>query len=194
MKYTESGPSDLRSSSIFADISFNATSQLIFWYLPLTSFIGYLRRISPWPCSRIAAPLAQCAPRLMGESNTGSWPIHTPFCTSASMAQPTEQWVHTVRLTSTLPCGLTSAASALPIMAKGNWLAMAETAALVPTVTPERLRKVRRSMVSGCMPEMLRLNRPARAVCAVLDFLVSAIWYPPPFIPALYGSSSARAR
>ena len=36
------------------------------WYLPSTSFIGYFRRYSPWPCSRTAAPLAQCAPRLIG--------------------------------------------------------------------------------------------------------------------------------
>ena len=33
------------------------------------------------PCSRIEAPLAQCAPRLIGESNTGSWRIQTPSCT-----------------------------------------------------------------------------------------------------------------
>ena len=57
------------------------------------------------PCSRIEAPLAQCAPRLIGESNTGSWRIHTPFCTTASIAQPTEQCVQTVRLTSILPAG-----------------------------------------------------------------------------------------
>src|SRR5262249_42927545 len=36
-------------------------------------------------------PLAQCVPILMGLSNTGSWPVQTPFCTSAQMAQPTEQ-------------------------------------------------------------------------------------------------------
>src|SRR3990167_470556 len=71
------------------------------WYLPPTSFIGYLRRYSPWPFSRSAAPLAQCAPRLIGESKTGSWRTHTPFSTTASTAQPTEQWPQTVRLTST---------------------------------------------------------------------------------------------
>ena len=47
------------------------------------------------PCSRTEAPLAQCAPRLIGESNTGSWRIHTPFSTAAMTAQPTEQCVHT---------------------------------------------------------------------------------------------------
>ena len=76
-------------------------------YLPFTSFIGYFRRCecSVMPCSRTLAPLAQCAPRLSGESNTGSWRTHTPFCTTASTAQPTEQWVQTVRFTSSLPAG-----------------------------------------------------------------------------------------
>ena len=41
--------------------------------------------------TRTAAPLAQCAPRLIGESNTGSWRTQTPFSTTASTAQPTEQ-------------------------------------------------------------------------------------------------------
>ena len=98
-----SGPDSFLIASSLSLTSFNASSQLIFFHLPPTSFIGYLRRCSPWPCSRIAAPLAQCAPRLIGESNTGSWRIHTPFCTTASIAQPTEQCVHIVRLTSNLP-------------------------------------------------------------------------------------------
>jgi hypothetical protein len=80
-----------------ADLVQRLTSQLMRWYLPFTSFIGYLRRYSPWPCSRTEAPLAQCAPRLMGESNTGSCRTQTPFSTTASTAQPTEQWPHTVR-------------------------------------------------------------------------------------------------
>ena len=73
--------------------------------MPPSSFIGYLRRCEScvMPCSRIEAPLAQCAPRLIGESNTGSWRTQTPFCTTASMAQPTEQCVQTVRFTSILP-------------------------------------------------------------------------------------------
>ncbi len=37
--------------------------------------------------------MAQCVPRLIGESQAGSWPTHTPFCTSAITVQPTEQWV-----------------------------------------------------------------------------------------------------
>ena len=37
--------------------------------------------------------MAQCEPRLIGESQPGSWPIHTPFATSAMTVQPTEQCV-----------------------------------------------------------------------------------------------------
>src|SRR5678815_737352 len=64
----ESGPLCFFSSSILALISSSAWSQLMRWYLPFTSFIGYFRRYSPCPCSRMAAPLAQCAPMLIGES------------------------------------------------------------------------------------------------------------------------------
>jgi hypothetical protein len=134
-----------------------AWSQERRWYLPFTSFIGYFSRCecSVMPCSRTDAPFAQCAPRLSGESNTGSWPTHTPFCTTASMAQPTEQCVHTERLTSILPAD-GSAASALPIMLNGNWLANAPA----PAATPERFRKVRRSIVFASIPERLRERRP----------------------------------
>src|SRR4051812_1021789 len=97
---TASGPLCLRMSFSLATISLYAWSHEMRWYLPSTSFIGYRRRYSPWPCSRMAAPLAQCAPRLIGESNTGSRRTHTPFSTTASIAQPTEQWLHTVRRTS----------------------------------------------------------------------------------------------
>ena len=111
-----SGPDSLRRSSIFLLISSIAWSQLIFWYLPLTSLTGVFRRIecSCIPCSRTEAPLAQCAPRLSGESNTGSCRVHTPFSTVASTAQPTEQCVQTVRLTSVLVAA-SAAASALPM-------------------------------------------------------------------------------
>src|SRR5262249_50881973 len=102
-------------ASSLSPTSLIASSQDIFCHLPLTSFIGDLSRCEPWttPCSRTEAPLAQCAPRLIGESNTGSWRIQTPSCTTASIEQPTEQCVHTVRWTSTLPAS--SLASALPI-------------------------------------------------------------------------------
>jgi hypothetical protein len=66
------------------------------------------------PCSRIEAPFAQCEPRLIGESNTGSWRTQTPFSTTASIAQPTEQCVQTVRFTSTFTSS--AFASAVPIM------------------------------------------------------------------------------
>src|SRR5690349_22670485 len=87
------------------------------------------------------------------------------------MAQPTEQCVQTVRLTSTLS-PFSSAASALPIMLKGSWAAKAPA----PTATPERLRKARRSSVFAGMPESVRDRRlrPATgSATAPVDFLVS---------------------
>src|SRR5512138_1539765 len=140
---SESGPLCLRISSIFFEISSYAWSQERRFHLPPSSFIGYLRRCEScaMPCSRTEAPLAQCAPRLIGESNTGSWRTHTPFCTTASIAQPTEQCVQTVRLTSSLPSS--ALASAWPIMLKGSCAATAPA----PTVIPERFRNARRSRV-----------------------------------------------
>src|SRR2546425_7113845 len=119
--YSASGPDSLRMASSRSPISLIAWSQERRWYLLFTSFIGYLSRCecSVMPCSRTDAPLAQCAPRLRGESNTGSCRIHTPFSTTASTEQPTEQWVHTVRLTSTL-LAASPAASALPITPYGS--------------------------------------------------------------------------
>src|SRR5438105_4480285 len=107
------------------------------------------------PCSRTEAPLAQCAPRLSGEANTGSCRIHTPFCTTASIEQPTEQCVHTVRFTSICPLVSSSFASALPIIEKGSCAATAPA----PTLTPERFRNVRRSMVVASIPEGFREAR-----------------------------------
>jgi hypothetical protein len=78
---------------------------------------------------------------LIGESNTGSWRTQTPFTTTASMAQPTEQWVHTERFTSTLPSSALACAS--PIMLKGS----CDATAPAPSVIPERFRKARRSTV-----------------------------------------------
>src|SRR5258708_12423277 len=62
-------------------------------HFPSTSFVGYLSRRSPFTSSRTDAPLEQCDPRLIGLSQLGSWPIQTPFCTSAVTVQPTEQCV-----------------------------------------------------------------------------------------------------
>src|SRR4029077_20047655 len=116
-----SGPLSLRISSIFLEISSYAWSQLMRCHLPPESFIGYLRRCEScrMPCSRIEAPFAQCAPRLSGESNTGSWRIQTPFCTTASIEHPTEQCVQIVRFTSILPSA-SLLASAVPIMLYGR--------------------------------------------------------------------------
>src|SRR6476646_12236833 len=74
-------------------ISLMATSQDTRCHFPPASFIGYLRRRSPETSSRTAAPFAQCEPRLIGESQLGSWPTQTPFTTSAVTVQPTEQCV-----------------------------------------------------------------------------------------------------
>src|SRR5688572_18593039 len=106
------------------------------------------------PCSRIEAPFAQCAPRLIGESNTGSWRIHTPFCTCASTAQPTEQCVQTVRFTSIFAVSA-AAALASSTMLNGSWLASAP--ALI--VMPERFRNVRRSIVRPRRPATGRVRR-----------------------------------
>src|SRR4029079_3666610 len=140
---SESGPLFSRISSIFFEISSYAWSHEIRFHLPPSSFIGYFRRCEScvMPCSRTEAPLAQCAPRLIDESNTGSWRTHTPFCTTASMAQPTEQWVHTVRLNPSLPSRFF--ASARSIIEKGS----CDATAPAPTPIPERFRKVRRSIV-----------------------------------------------
>jgi hypothetical protein len=94
------------------------------------------------PCSRIDAPLAQCAPRFSGESNTGSWRTHTPSVTTASMAQPTEQCVQTVRFTSVLPDFL-ACALASPMKLSGS----CDANAAAPAPSPVPFRNVRRSTV-----------------------------------------------
>src|SRR3954469_22633929 len=89
----------------------------------------------------MAAPLAQWVPRLIGLLQAGSWPVHTPFCTSARTVQPTEQWVQTfLRMVTGIPGFGPAIASALrtePIEAP--------TPASAAAVRPERLRKARRS-------------------------------------------------
>jgi hypothetical protein len=151
---TASGPDSLRIARSLSPISLIASSHVMRRYLPSTSFIGYLRRCecSVMPCSRMLAPLAQWAPRLIGESNTGSCRTHTPSVTMASMAQPTEQCVHTVRFTSVLP--VLACALASPMMPSGSWLAKAAA----PAVRPVPLRKVRRSTVFAASDETARAN------------------------------------
>ena len=142
-QYTESGPDCSLIWSIWLPISSMASSHETRFHLPPTSFIGYFSRRSPWPCSRTEAPLAQWAPRLNGESKSGSWPVHTPFWTSAMTPQPTEQWVQTLRRISVaMPAfgAWVLAALALRIMAGGSIVATAAP----PRVRPERLMKARR--------------------------------------------------
>src|SRR5262249_55099261 len=141
-QYTASGPDFSRIASSLAPISSIAWSQLTRVHWPFTSFIGYFRRRSPCTSSRTEAPLAQCEPRLSGESHPGSWPIHTPFATSATTAQPTEHCVQMfLRMVPCARAGGGGRASALRTLVSGN----APTAARPPATRPERRRKPRRS-------------------------------------------------
>src|SRR3712207_2151450 len=109
----------------------------------------------------MAAPLAQWVPRLMGLSQDGSWPIQTPFCTSAVTVQPTEQWVQMFFL--------------IVIGAPGVGCPMAPSAALTeprrsepmaarpPTVRPDRRRNARRSMASEARPAARACSLPLAA-------------------------------
>src|SRR5215813_12481605 len=88
---------------------------------PLTSLSGYLSRRSPETSSRTDAPLAQWEPRLIGLSQLGSWPIHTPFDTSAVTVQPTEQCVQTLlRMVTCAPAAGGGPASALRTLPSGK--------------------------------------------------------------------------
>jgi hypothetical protein len=87
--------------------------------------------------------------------------------TTASMEQPTEQWVHTVRFTSVLVAS-SLAASALPMVPYGSWLANAPA----PATSPERFKNVRLSIV-GCLPTTRR--RRGLAAEARSLFLVSSM-------------------
>src|SRR5574338_460497 len=100
-------------------ISSMATSQDTRFHFPPVSFIGYLRRRSPDTSSRTEAPFAQCEPRLIGESQLGSWPTHTPLETSAVTVQPTAQCVHML-LRIVAPATLGPAASAFCTVASGK--------------------------------------------------------------------------
>jgi len=107
----------------------------------------------------------------MGESNTGSCRIQTPFSTTASVAQPTEQWVQTVRRTSILPVPSTEppeAASAF--FTNDNWVAAKPT----PTPKPERRKNVRRSSVGSAA------ERPR------CKLLTSVLWVREAALPAVF--------
>src|SRR5579864_2921208 len=109
-------------------------------HCPLTSFKGYLSRRSPETSSRTEAPLAQWEPRLIGLSQLGSWPIHTPFATSAVTVQPTEQCVQTLlRIATCAPADGGGPALASRTAPSGN----APKAATPLATRPERRKKVR---------------------------------------------------
>src|SRR6476660_661466 len=102
-------------------ISLMATSHDTRCHFPPVSFIGYLRRRSLCTSSRTDAPLAQCEPRLIGLSQLGSWPIHTPLETSAVTAQPTAQCVQMLLwIVTAAPCAGGGPASALRTLATGS--------------------------------------------------------------------------
>src|SRR4051795_3282890 len=146
---------------------------------PLTSFIGYFSRRSPWTSSRTDAPLAQCEPRLIGESQAGSWPTQTPFCTSAITVQPTEQCVQTFFLISVGAPTIFGPASALRTDPSG----IRPSAAPAPAARPERRRKVRRSRTPEARPAATPCKRALLAdpsfrfinMCVVPSVAVDAI-------------------
>src|SRR6478609_6397410 len=115
-----------------------ATSQETRCHWPPDSFIGYFRRRSPDTSSRTEAPLAQCEPRLIGLSQLGSWPIHTPLATSAVTVQPTAQWVQMLlRIVTCPPSGGGGPALACRTLPSGK----VPSAARPPATSPERRRK-----------------------------------------------------
>src|SRR4029079_8708220 len=128
-------------SRILSPSSLIACSQDTRDHWPLLSFIGYLRRRSPETSSRTEAPLAQCEPRLIGESQLGSWPTQTPFTTSAVTVQPTEQCVQMFFRMVAPDVTMVPAASALRTPVSGS----APRAASPLAVRPDWRRNVRRS-------------------------------------------------
>src|SRR6476646_3610139 len=125
-----------------------AWSHDTFCHSPLTSFIGYFRRRSPCTSSRTEAPLAQCDPRLIGLSQAGSWPTHTPFCTVAITVQPTEQCVQRFFLTSVGAPTIFGPACALRTEPSG----IRPIGAPAPAARPDRRRNVRRSRTPDARP------------------------------------------
>src|ERR1700738_2124789 len=86
----------------------------------------------------------------MGLSYSGSWPIHTPFATSAITEQPTEQWVQTfLRVVTVAPGGGGGPACAFRTPPSGRL----PSAASAPAATPERFRKLRRSRAPLVSPD-----------------------------------------
>src|SRR2546429_9527754 len=105
---------------------------------PSTSFIGYFSRRSLCTSSRTEAPLAQCEPRLIGLSQLGSWPIHTPLDTSAVTVQPTAQCVQMfLWMVTAAPGAGGGPAFALRTLASG----IAPRTAEPPATKPDRRNK-----------------------------------------------------
>src|SRR5712671_3996561 len=146
---------------------------------PLTSFIGYFSRRSPWTSSRTEAPLAQCEPRLSGLSQAGSWPTQTPFWTSAITVQPTEQCVQMFFLISVGAPTIFGPACALRSDPSG----INPNAAPAPAARPERRRNVRRSRTPEARPAAIPSKRALPAnpsfrlinMCVVPSIPVDAI-------------------
>src|SRR6266852_5357063 len=116
-----------------------ASSQEMRVHFPSTSFVGYLSRRSPPTSSRTDAPLEQCDPRLIGLSQVGSWPIQTPFCTSAVTVQPTEQWVQMLLRVSTGIPGLGGGPASAWCTAPSDSV---PSAVRPPATSPERRKKL----------------------------------------------------
>src|SRR2546421_231998 len=96
--------------------------------------------------------------------------LEEPTTNTASIEQPTEQCVQTVRLTSILPLVRSSFASASRIIENGS----CDATAAPPTPTPERLRKVRRSMVFASTPDN-PFARRARGPAVLVALRVSSM-------------------
>ena len=132
-----SAPESSRISSILSPISSIACSQ---------------DSRCHWP-----SPLAQWVPRLIGLDQLGSWPVHTPFCTSAVTVQPTEQWVQMFFLISIGTPGIGALTASAFCTAPGI---MVPKAARPPTARPDCFRKARRSSPAGRVDETEEQNWP----------------------------------
>src|ERR1044071_3669661 len=71
-QYTDSAPDLPRISISLSPISLIAVSHAMRVHWPFANFIGYRRLGAPCTSPRVAAPLAQCEPRLIGLSQPGS--------------------------------------------------------------------------------------------------------------------------
>ena len=117
--------------------------------------------------------MAQWAPRLNGLSKPGSWPIQTPFSTSAITVQPTEQWVQTDLTCWTAPAAAWVCALALVTMPPPA----SEAAARPPAAKPERPRKVRRSSTPPVSPaRVFDIREPLRAPLVFFRSMMALPW------------------